>query len=264
MLILDWRHPSLYCGSLGNITACAFGAEYIYDKLNIDIGVLIGEYHKEIWKLCIPLNRILYYAPKDEEVRICCPEERLDKDCNLYHWVQNPVECAGFHMPDYDLIDPKIVWLHSINSRRVLLYPREYNNQNLLFNTDYWMSVINLLKSRGWRIICILDDKDSHRDGETSLNWCNEFRNKIEQLNCCDYIFPPTIGGLQAGVGLSEIAFGILSGPFWVMLKSTIRQIVISDPNDLILSHNATYNLKFVKKCITHILGTSLDWINEL
>lgn len=259
MIILDWRHPHLACGSLGNITALAYATEYIRDVLKQDVGVIVPDWHDEVWKLSVPLDRIYTIPSKDSHVRICSPSYYARR-YKLLHWIQAPVACAGFWMDWKHKINPRVCWSHSRDSRRILLYPREYNNKNVLFTLEYWIAVGKILIENGWSIVAILDNSSSHRDGDVSVDWCNQFRDNV----FCEYVFPPTIGGLQAAVGLSEISFGILSGPFWLMLKSTIRQIVISDPNDLILSHNARFNLRFVKKCISHVSGTSLDWISEL
>lgn len=265
MLTLDWRHPSICCGSFGNIMSTALATEYIIDTYKIDISVIVSHWYVDIWPLFINQNKIHYSIPINcESYRLCQPSYRPEKFRNkLLNWVQSPVASAGFVMEYSVKLNPKIVWTHSRNSKRILIYPREHHNGNRYFTIEYWIEVCRLLQNNGWKIIAILDEQSSHRDsfdGCESHSWCNQLKEQIQ----FEYIFPPTIGGLQAGVSLSEVAFGILSGPFWLMLKSTIRQIVISEPHDLILSHNALYNLNYIQKPISHILGKSLNWISEL
>ena len=255
MLVLDWRHPSIACGSLGNIVSVAYATEYIRDILGHDVGVIPSEWHQDVWKLCIPLNRVFTEAPKADTRLIVPIYPHQDTG-----WIRNSVIDAGFDMPlDYK-VNPRICWVHGRNTKRILLYPREYHNQNHYFNLDYWQTISKLFLGKGWSIVAMLDEAPSHRDGVDSLDWCNEFRNRVSTVAT----FPPTLEGLQSACSLCELSFGIFSGASWVLLKSTIKQIIISDPTIDHGSLRATRDCSQIEKQVFHSIGNSLDWLGQL
>lgn len=258
MIILDWRDPI----SFGNIVGTSLASEYIRNVLHQDVGVIPADHHQDVYKLCVPLERVYNDAPTDSEIRVphLTNYNHLNKKGETLAWVHNLVASAGYWMEGK--LDPAICWVNSPNSKRVLLYPREHHNKNLYFTLDYWIAASRKFLECGWNIVAILNDGYSHRDGETSLNWCNEFKKNVK----CEYIFSPTIQGLQIAVGLSDLTFGILSGPFWLMLKSTIRQVVISDPNlnGGIEIHYANFEIPYIQKQIIHVPNNSLEIIQSL
>lgn len=262
MIILDWRDPI----SLGNIVGTSYASEYIRNSLHQDIGIIPADYHQDVYKLSVPSDRIYSIddIPPDSEIRT--PHlnnynhiHNIDETTPL-PWMHNLVASAGYWMSREYKVDPYICWLHSPKSRKVLIYPREHHNKNIYFNMDYWIAACHEFLKNNWQIVAILHVDFSHRDIDISVNWCNEFRNKVN----CSQIFSPTIQGLQAACAMCDLSFGIFSGPFWLMLKSTIRQVVISDPNDTYKFHHATYNLPFIKKQVIHIPNNSLEIIGTL
>lgn len=264
MIILDWRGPN----SLGNVVGTAYATEYIHDVLHEDIGIIPAEYHLDVYKLCLPANRIftLNDLPSDSEIR---HPNLIQNNYNHIHnlddknplpWMHNLVASAYFPISFETKVDPKICWLNSRHSRKVLIYPREHNNKNIYFDLNYWVQVCQKFIDCGWQIVAILHENPTHRDGNISVDWCNELRYKIGHIQ----IIKPTIEGLQQACSICELSFGIFSGPFWMLLKSTIKQVVISDPNDTYRFHHATYNIPFLKKEVIHIPDKSLEMIAKL
>lgn len=264
MIILDWRDPI----SFGNIVGTSLASEYIRNILREDIGIIPANYYQDVYKLSVPLNRIFTIdnIPPNSVIRVPhltnYNHQNNIPDDRILPWVHNLIVSAVYFISRDEKLDPSICWLNSSNSKKVLLYPREHHNKNLYFTIDYWVAASQQFIERGWDIVAMLQDTPSHRDGNISVQWCNEFKSKVK----CTHIFNPTIQNLQIAVGLCELAFGILSGPFWLMLKSTIKQIVISDPNlnNGIEIHYANFELPFIKKQITHIPDNSLEIISSL
>lgn len=260
MIILDWRDPI----SLGNIVGTSYASEYIRNVLKEDIGIIPADYHQDVYKLSVPEERI-YKAdslPPNSHIRI--PhlnnynyKNNLDETSPL-PWMHNLVASAGFWMEGK--VDPSICWLHSPHSRKVLIYPREHHNKNVYFDLNYWVTACQRFIDCGWTIVAMMHENPTHRDGKISVEWCNELRYAIGHIE----VIRPTIEGLQAACAICELSFGIFSGPFWVLLKSTIRQVVISDPNDKYKFHHASYNLPFIKKQVIHIPDNSLEIIANL
>jgi hypothetical protein len=259
VLILDWRDPSVACGSLGNIVAQALASEYLYDVRKFDLGVVPSEWHQGLWPLYIPLDRIFHSTPEGHTVVICRSSISLYTDSvkMRHNWMQQALFAAG-HITD-DKINPRVTWLHAPHCRSVLLYPREYDNKNRYFDLSYWIEVGQSLIANGWSINAMLDTIPSHRDGYTSVNWCREFSR---QVPC--RAFEPTINGLQSAAGLSRVAVGRLNGPAWLLLKSTIPQIVLDDPNDRHPLQSASHNVQFIEKSLRLVIGKGMSWISEL
>ena len=238
MHILDWRDPSITCGSLGNIASHALATEFIRDVLCHDVGVLISGWHSRVWDLCVPQDRILTEVISGDTVHVC-KSHRSEHLAGNMTWVGASVHDAGYAMPADHLLSPRTCWLHDPDARTVLLYPREYDNKNRTFTLDYWIAVSKSLRERGWRIAAMLDSDPSHRDGEISLAWCRDYVAAVSP----DYTFRPTVNGLQAAVGMSSLAIGRGNGPAWLMLKSTIPQVVLDDPSEKYPDQSATANM---------------------
>lgn len=255
-LILDWSTEAVACGSLGNIVGHATATEYIREQLGMDVGVVISHWHKDIWPLYLPADRIYYKPPAGPSLRLCGPVPNAEH----HGWLQMSLAHAGFALRDGDLVKPRLCWTHARSSRTVLLYPREYDNQNRLFTQGYWIEASHRLIAEGWRVAAILDHDHSHRDGGHSAAWCRGFREAVPLA----HEFPPTISGLQAGVSVSEAAAGRFNGPCLLMAKSSIRQLVVDDPNDYHPNHTGVSNLRYLAKPIKRVLGNTLDWTAEL
>lgn len=240
-MILDWRHESVACASLGNIATQAFATEYIRDVLRVDVGVIVSEWHNRLWPLFLPSNRIFTEIPENAYVKIC--ECLHDNQHCKGGWIRGNLDAAGYSIDEY-VINPRICWDYGRNTKTVLIYPREYHNGNKYYDLKFWIDLCKDYTKKGWEIVAILDSELSFRDGKNSLEWCSLFSKAIP----LKYIFPPTIGGLQAGVGLSELAIGIFNGAGWMLLKSLIPQIVLDDPNDPWETQTAKYNLQYTSK----------------
>ena len=259
-LILNWRGMT-GCRSLGNIVSQALATEFIRDVLGRDVGVLVAQYHRGVWDLCVPQDRILIETQPDDNVYKCRPH-RCDASSvpQCRTWVGTSVYGAGFEMHADHKLHPRVCWLHDTKSRTVLLYPREHYNQNQTFTLDYWIATTRRLKELGFKIAAILDMSPSHRDGDISVTWCQQYRAVCDP----DYVLPPTIAGLQAAVSISSVAIGRGNGPAWLMLKSTIPQIVLDDPNDPHQGLRASVQMPQVAKKVRVEIGTSTDWLGNL
>lgn len=256
-LVLDWKTDALSSNSLGNTVSYALATEYIREVLKQDVYAIPTSWYKDLWKYILPEDRIISSTNSDDDVRVY-KSDKLDrfKDPPM-GWVHRGIRTVGFEITDYEKINPVVCWGHSPDSKNVLIYPREHCNNNFLFTLDYWTNVCIKLIEQGYSIIAILNTHLSHRDGKMSVDWCNNLRKKIEFKE----ILSPTINNIIYGSSLCRLAIATMLGPSWLLMKSSIKQIILGNPNEPVWESSAAFNLSFFTKKVTLIEGTHLEWI---
>lgn len=260
MKVLNWTHHYYFGPSLGAIASTVLATEYINTFIE-PVKVYVPQWYKELWSLILTSDRInpreLNEDDRFQKMGECCQPYGHPK----YGWLESLVKYAGYD--DHELVSfkPKQTILCSPDIRQILIYPREHHNNNRTYTLNYWIQICNLLIRRGLKINGILHTNLSHRDEQVSAQWCKSLRENIPFNN----IYPSTIDGLFKAISESNTAIGIMTGPSWVCLKSNIRQIVLSSHQDEpSLTTRAESNLKYFDKPVKCIIGTSLDWIDEL
>ncbi len=259
MKILNWTHHYYFGPSLGAIASTALATEYISTFIE-PVKVQVPPWYKEIWPVFVPEDYINPRLLNGDSI------QRMGEYCRPYGhrhsgWLKSLVQYAGYH--DHKMIPfiPKATLSCGINSKNVLIYPREHANKNGTYTIDYWTEVCKRLQERGYKIIAVLHDKDGHRDN-ISLNWSNKLKSKVD----FEKVYPSTIPNLFEAISQCELSIGVMTGPSWLCLKSNIRQVVLSshidEPNES--TARAETNLQYFAKPVDCIIGTNLDWINSI
>lgn len=261
MNILDWRNPLIACGSLGNIVAFGYASEYLTYTIGADIGVIIPDWHQDIWPLFVPLNRIFYselQVPNGVKITNCKPVYPYPHSLEI-GWFYSALSFTGLCFNVKEKLKPRINWLHNRNSRNILIWPREHHHKNCKYTLEYWVELCQCLINNDWEIVAILDKDVSHRDGIQSVEWCNEFQKHIP----CKLILEPTIANIQLGCSMCRTSISIMNGPAWLLLKSTINQVILDMPSSTI-EQEAYINVKLVDKPLKLVSNSNFDWVTEL
>lgn len=258
--VLSWTHYYYFGPSLGAVASSALATEYI-DSLIEPIKVIVPEWYNELWPLFISEYKINPWLLESGDSVQKMGEHLSAYGHPRFGWLESLVKYAGFIDHEMQPFTPKISLPCAKDSKTALIYPREHWNSNETYTVGYWIRLCNLLINRGYRIIAVLHRAVSHRDGVESAKWCNQL---IENIKFED-VLDSTIPTLCEGIRRCSHSIGTMVGPSWICLKSDINQIVLSshddEPNE---TTRAECNLKYFTKLVTCIVGTQLDWINDL
>lgn len=259
MKILNWTHHYYFGCSLGATVSSALTSEYI-DTFIEPIKVQVPPWYKEIWPVFFSDEKI---NPRMLNGDVIQPMGEFMKPYGHRHfgWLESQVNYAGY--PGHQMIPflPKQTLQCNLESRTVLIYPREHANKNNTYTLEWWISTCDLLLQKGFEIIAVLHDRDGHRDS-ISYGWCNQLKCNVQFKE----VHTSTIPSLIAAISKCAIAIGIMTGPTWLCLKSAIKQIVLSshadEPNES--TARAETCCKYYAKPVTLSIGTNTDWINDL
>lgn len=261
MKILSWTHYYYFGPSLGAVASSALATEYI-NTLIEPVKVIIPEWYNEIWPIFVPEDRINPKLLESGDVVQKMGEYLSAYGHPRYGWLESLIKYAGFVEYSIQPFLPSNALPCNKDSRTILVFPREHWNDNETFTVGYWIRVCNDLIDRGFKIIGILHSKNNgHRDGMESVRWCDQLRLNVKFEDILDSTIPNLFQGIQR----CSHAVGTMVGPSWICLKSDIKQIVLSshndEPNE---TTRAECNLKYFAKPVNCVVGSSLDWINDL
>ena len=268
-ITIDYRQTS--CNSLGNIVAQAMSAQVIKNHIDSEMSVVTGPYHMGVWPLYLSRSKVLPGPPENKTMHVASSAYDIATSYGL-SWLEvclyestrrTPMFWDSNWNALFPLFCQRESWSCDPSSRTVMIYPKEHDNKNVVFGIDWWERACRRLLFVGYKIAAVLQDEPSERDvnGIDTAAWTREFKRRIP----CSWVFPSTIGGIQAACGVSSLAIGRFTGPGWLLLRSSIRQIGLDSASDRPTSkigYHVSRNL-FSKK-IEVFEGDGFEWVNSI
>lgn len=227
MLVLDYKSSPVSCNSLGNIAAQMLAVEWLRQR-GENVCVIPSDFHRDVWMM---LPHAIWDGLPCKNSVVVVPQPRLhERVANGLSWIETAIVEAGAEGDSFSLT-PDVIWTHDANSRNVLIYPREHDNANAVFDLDWWVICCREMIRCGAKIMAIFEQGNNARD-VAERGYTSDFARAFLERVPVTMVLPSTIGGIQAGAGLCRLAVGRFTGPGWLLLKSSIRQIALDSVND--------------------------------
>lgn len=213
--------PALRYCRLGDTSVRIIAIHYLSERYHLDPVIVPprSEAFYPLWRKAFGEDRIVtdinLLPDSHRRASISAPTsldwEHSQKGLNVFEcvmWENGFFDTANMY------IRPPQIFHAGIKIPAIMIYPFERTDGNSVYDSNWWIEVCTLIRSKGFSINLLGDRR------------CAQLQKLFDTVEF-DYICAPTIEGLKRCTENSCMAIGSSTGPTWTLLMSDIPQIVL-------------------------------------